>query len=140
VPRHTHTHHDQLTADLPTAYQSTVQYVQHVATATGAEYTNTVAELRTHLAQELGHATVLAEQVDFLGGVPSTAVPPVTPMTDTATALAADLDLEVRQLERYRERVAQATDLGLVDVAEALKPLLTETQEHVRDLKTALGR
>ncbi len=131
---------DLLNEDLETEYQSIVQYVQHVATATGAEYTNTVAELRTHLTQELGHATVLAEQVDFLGGVPSTAVPSVAAATDTAAALSADLDLEVRQLERYRDRVAQATDLGLADVAEALRPLLTETQEHVRDLRTALGR
>ena len=48
--------------------------------------------------------------------------------------------LETRQLERYRERVQQATDLGLADVAEALRPLLTQTQEHVRDLSAALGR
>jgi bacterioferritin len=136
----THKLIDLLNEDLETEYQSIVQYVQHVATATGAEYTNTVAELRTHLTQELVHATVLAEQVDFLGGIPSTSAPPVPALTDTAAALAADLDLETRQLERYRERVAQATDLGLVDVAEALKPLLTDTQEHVRDLKTALGR
>jgi bacterioferritin len=31
-------------------------------------------------------------------------------------------------------------ELGLADVAEALRPLLEQTQEHVRDLQTALGR
>jgi bacterioferritin len=31
-------------------------------------------------------------------------------------------------------------DLGLADVAEALRPLLEQTQEHVRDLQTVLGR
>jgi bacterioferritin len=54
--------------------------------------------------------------------------------------LQADLDLETRQLERYRERVQQATDGELPDVAEALRPLLTQTQEHVRDLQGALGQ
>ncbi len=54
-------------------------------------------------------------------------------------ALEDDLELEQRQLERYRERVQQATDAGFVDVAEALRPLLTQTQEHVRDLQTVLG-
>jgi hypothetical protein len=29
--------------------------------------------------------------------------------------------------------------MSLIDVAEALRPLLTQTQEHVRDLQTALG-
>jgi bacterioferritin len=36
--------------------------------------------------------------------------------------------------------VQDATDLGLVDVAEALRPLLTQTQDHVRDLQTGLGQ
>ena len=59
---------------------------------------------------------------------------------DSRGALESDLRLEVDQLDRYRDRVRQATDLGLVDVAEALRPLLTQTQEHVRDLQSALGR
>jgi bacterioferritin len=54
-------------------------------------------------------------------------------------ALVADLRLERRQLERYRERFAQANDLGLADVGEAWRPLLEQTQEHVRDLQSALG-
>ena len=59
---------------------------------------------------------------------------------DSQAALQADLDLETEQLERYRARVQEATDVGLPDVAEALRPLLTQTQEHVRDLQSALGQ
>ena len=62
------------------------------------------------------------------------------PFTDSREALEADLSLEADQLERYRRRVEEAADAGLPDVAEALRPLLTQTQEHVRDLQTALGR
>jgi bacterioferritin len=129
-----------LNGDLETEFQSIVQYVRHVATISGPEYMSTVDELKIHLGQELQHATTLAEQVSFLGGEPSTALPAVAATADSRGALEADLDLETHQLERYRERVQQATDLGLADVAEALRPLLTETQEHVRDLSAALGR
>ena len=66
-------------------------------------------------------------------------VPPVNRCDDSTSALQADLDLETRQLDRYRERVQQATDMGLPDVAEAIRPVLTQTQEHVRDLQNALG-
>jgi bacterioferritin len=59
--------------------------------------------------------------------------------TDARAALRADLELETSQLERYRERVQQANELDLADVAEALRPLLTQTQEHVRDLQSAIG-
>ena len=129
-----------LNEDLKTELQSIVQYVQHVAIVTGPEFLSTVEELRKHLTQELSHAVTLAEQVSFLGGVPGTEVPPVAPVSDTRAALEADLELETRQLQRYRDRVQQATDLGLIDVAEVLRPLLTETQEHVRDLQGALDR
>jgi bacterioferritin (cytochrome b1) len=55
-----------LNADLQTEYQSIVQYVQHISIVKGAEYLSAIDELRAHLAQELQHALVLAEQVDFL--------------------------------------------------------------------------
>jgi bacterioferritin len=129
-----------LNEDLQTEYQSLIQYVNHVATISGAEYLSVIDELKVHLQQELTHAQILAEQVSFLGGSPTTEVAPVEPATDSRAALVADLRLETSQLERYRERFAQATELGLADVAEALRPLLEQTQEHVRDLQTVLGQ
>ena len=129
-----------LNEDLQTEFQSIVQYTNHVATITGAEYMSIVDELKTHLGQELQHAQVLAEQIAFLGGQPATAGLPAVAADGGAAALQADLDLESDQLLRYRERYGQANDLGLADVAEALRPLLDQTQEHVRDLQTALGK
>jgi bacterioferritin len=128
-----------LNEDLGTEYQSIVQYTNHVATITGPEYLSIIDELKVHLSQELSHAQILAEQVAFLGGEPSTEVPPVEPAGDSWIALKADLKLETEQLERYRQRCGQADRLELPDVAEALRPLLEQTQEHVRDLRTALG-
>jgi bacterioferritin len=130
---------DALNEDLQSEYQSIVQYISHVATVTGAEYLSVIDELKVHLTQELSHAQILAEQIAFLGGTPSTTVPDVENASGSE-ALAADLRLETNQLERYRQRFSQAMDLGLADVAEALRPLLEQTQEHVRDLQTALGR
>ncbi|MBV9582944.1 MAG: ferritin-like domain-containing protein [Chloroflexi bacterium] len=125
--------------DLGTEYRSIVQYNQHLATLKGLEVQSLLGELKQHLGQELNHAMILAEQIDFLGGVPTVHVPPIPSITETKAALRLDLELEEQQLERYRERIQQAQDLGLPDVAEALRPLLEQTQEHVRDLRTALG-
>jgi bacterioferritin len=131
-----------LNGDLASEYQSIVQYVQHIALLSGPEAQALTDELRTHLTQELTHATTLAEQIEFIGGTPTVSVPDVPvppPSRDTGAILALDLDLESRQLDRYRERSQQASDLALPDVAEALRPLLQQTQEHVRDLRAALG-
>src|SRR5688572_7158535 len=102
-----------LNEDLETEYRSIVQYVQHLAVAKGAEFQALADAVRPHLKQELEHATTLAEQIDFLGGVPTTTVPQVPSESDTRRAFELDLELEERQLERYRERYQQATDLGL---------------------------
>lgn len=128
-----------LNEDLTSEYQSIVQYNLHISTVTGPEYVSTVDELTRHLTQELNHARVLASQVSFLGGRPTTTVREVPATEGSRQALEADLRLEREQLERYRERFAQANDLGLADVGEALRPLLEQTQEHVQDLQSALG-
>ena len=126
--------------DLSLEYRSIVQYTQHIATLKGLEVQSILGELRAHVSQELEHAISLAEQIDFLGGVPTVKVPEVPTQTDTMAALKLDLELEERQLDRYRERIDQAVELSLRDVAEALRPLLSQTQEHVRDLQSALGK
>ena len=131
---------DLLNEDLSSEYQSIVQYNLHISTVTGPEFVSTIDELTKHLGQELVHAQVLASQVSFLGGVPTTRVREVPATSDSRGALEADLQLEEEQLDRYRERFAQAGELGLADVGEALRPLLEQTQEHVQDLRMALGR
>ncbi len=131
---------ESLNEDLQTEFQSVVQYVQHTATITGPEYLSTIDELKVQFGQELRHAQILADQIAFLGGVPTTRVPNVPEWTNSKEALRADLGLQEGQLGRYRRRFAQANELGLADVAEDLRPLLEQTQEHVRDLQGALGQ
>jgi bacterioferritin len=131
---------EHLNRDLMLEYQSIVQYVSHIATVKGAQYQQTVAELASHLTQEVEHAKIVAQQVDFLGGCPTTNVPAEPPKKDAEAALLDDLELEREQLDRYRERIEQARELGLPDVAEALAPVLKETQDHIRDLEATLWR
>lgn len=130
---------ERLNEDLGTEYQSIVQYIQHIATVKGPEYHSITEELDNHLAQELQHAKILAQQIDFLGGTPTVKVPDIPDAPDGASALKADMELEEHQLDRYRQRVADANELGLPDVAEALRPLLQQTQDHVRELQDALN-
>lgn len=131
---------EKLNDDLASEFRSIVQYVQHISSIKGAEYQQVVSELREHLSQELGHATILAEQIDFLGGTAGCDVPSFETKDDAGAALEQDLALEERQLKRYRQRIDEASELGLPDVAEALSSLLTQTQDHVHDLRAALGQ
>ncbi|HEX3669709.1 MAG TPA: ferritin-like domain-containing protein, partial [Acidimicrobiia bacterium] len=70
-----------LNGDLELEFRSIVQYTQHAATVKGVEFQPIADKIRPHLRQELEHATVLAEQIDFLGGEPTTHVPEVPNQT-----------------------------------------------------------
>lgn len=129
---------EKLNEDLSMEFRSILQYVQHVATMKGARYQNMIEELENHIHQEVTHAKTLARQIDFLGGTPSSTAASFETVSDTRKAMQQDLELEERQLQRYRERVAEAEQLELPDVAEALAPLLQQTQDHVRELRVAL--
>jgi bacterioferritin len=130
---------DALNEDLASEYRSIIQYIQHISSVKGAKYQQTLQELDKHLAQELQHAMTLARQIDFLGGTATNVTQPFETKTEARAALQQDLALEERQLQRYRSRVAQATELGLPDVAEALSPLLEQTQDHIRELRAAVN-
>src|ERR1019366_19748 len=115
-----------LNEDLGTEYQSIVQYINHIATITGAEFLGVIDELKLHLGQELSHAQVLAEQVSFLGGEPATTVPAVERASDSRLALKADLRLvtdpcngpSTKSLLARSLLYRAARDLGNVQAAE----------------------
>lgn len=131
---------EELNGDLSLELRSIVQYVQHISLVKGAKYQQTLGELDRHVKQELDHALILSRQIEFLGGTPTNEVPGFETRSEPDAALAQDLELEERQLERYRARVGQAARLDLPDVAEALAPVLHETQDHIRELRSALDR
>lgn len=130
---------DLLNDDLSLELRSILQYVKHIAVIKGPEYQQTLNELSHHVKQELEHALILAKQIDFLGGEPTTDADRVPLDTADHPPLEQDLMLEELQLERYRERTEQASDAGLPDVAEALAPILQETQDHIRELRSSLA-
>ncbi len=54
--------------------------------------------------------------------------------------LQQDLDGEEDAIKRYTERVAQAEELNLYHLAQALRTILAMEQEHAMDLQEALGK
>ncbi len=98
-----------------------------------------VAELEVHAGQELQHALTIAKQIDYLGGMPTTNSLPVKQSDDAREMLRADLDNETDTIRAYRERVVQCESLHEYAIAEDIREILREEQEHQIDLATALG-
>jgi bacterioferritin len=50
-----------------------------------------------------------------------------------------DLDNETETIKNYRKRVKQAEAVGHFALAEQLRKIISQEQEHQHDLATALG-
>jgi bacterioferritin len=128
-----------LNEDLSREYQAIIAYVVYSQVLKGAQYMNIAAELETHAAEELKHALIVAKQIDYLGGQP-TVTPLAVKTSDKAEdMLRFDLDNENETIRNYRQRVRQCEALGEYALAEHLREILVNEQEHQIDLATALG-
>jgi len=130
---------DLLNEDLEREYQAIIAYVVYSQVLKGAEYMNIADELAVHAAEELKHALVISNQIDYLGGMPATK-PKLVKTSDKATdMLQFDLDNETETIRNYRDRVRQADALGEFALGEHLRDILMDEQDHQIALATALG-
>src|SRR5437588_9566917 len=129
-----------LNEDLAREYQAIIAYVIYSQVLKGAAYMNIADQLEQHAAQELQHALTISRQIDYLGGMPTTTPKPVRTSEDAEQMLRFDLDNENETVRNYRERVRQCEALGEYAMAEHIREILVDEQEHQIDLATALGK
>lgn len=130
---------DLLNEDLAGEYQAIMSYVIYSQVIKGAQYMTIAKELELHAAEELSHALIISKQIDYLGGMPTTTAKPVKTSTDAAAMLRFDLENENETVQRYRARVRQCEALGEYAMAEQIRNILIQEQDHQIELATALG-
>jgi len=130
---------DRLNEDLSREYQAIIAYVVYSQVLKGAQYMNIAKELEKHAADELKHAITISKHIDYLGGMPTATPKPVKQSEDAEEMLRADLKNESDTIRAYRERVVQCETLGEYAIAEDIREILRQEQEHLVDLATALG-
>lgn len=129
-----------LNEDLAREYQAIIAYVVYSQVLKGAPYMNIAGELEKHARQELDHALTIAKQIDYLGGMPTVTPKAVKTSEVAEEMLRFDLDNENETIRNYRERVRQCEELGEYALAEQIRAILVNEQEHQIDLATALGK
>ena len=128
-----------LNEDLSREYQAIIAYVVYSQVLTGAAYMDIAAQLELHAKQELDHALIISRQIDYLGKMPAVTAKPVRTSTDPKEMLRFDLDNENETIRNYRDRVRQCEALGEYAMAEQIRQILVQEQDHQIDLATALG-
>jgi bacterioferritin len=130
---------EHLNDDLYREYQAIIAYVIYSQVLKGAEYMAIAKELEQHATEELAHALKISKHIDYLGGMPTTKVMPVKVSDDPRVMLRADLENETTTIRNYRDRVQQCEMLHEYAIAEDIREILRQEQEHQIDLATALG-
>ncbi|HEY3940245.1 MAG TPA: ferritin-like domain-containing protein [Bryobacteraceae bacterium] len=128
-----------LNEDLEREYQAIIAYTVYSQVLKGAPYMNIAAELAIHAGEELAHAIILANQIDYLGGMPSVVPKPVKTSEKAEEMLRFDLDNENNTIRNYRLRIKQCEALEEYALAEQLRGILVQEQDHQTALATALG-
>lgn len=130
---------DLLNEDLAREYQAIIAYVNYSQVIKGAEFMDIAGELEKHAAEELAHALKISKQIDYLGGMPVVTPKPVRTSKNAQEMLRFDLENEMTTVENYRQRIRQAEAMGEFALAECLRDIIVQEQEHEIDLATALG-
>jgi bacterioferritin len=128
-----------LNEDLSREYQAIIAYVVYSQVLTGAAYTDIAAQLEIHAKQELDHALIISRQIDYLGKMPAVTPKPVRTSKDPREMLRFDLENENETVRNYRDRIGQCEALGEYALAEQIRQILVQEQDHQIDLATALG-
>ena len=130
---------DALNEDLAREYQAIIAYTVYSNVLSGAQWMSIANELKVHATEELQHAMIIADQIDYLGGMP-TGTPKEVRLSEKAEdMLRFDLDNETETIRNYRQRVKQAEALGHYALAEQIRKIITDEQDHQHALATALG-
>jgi bacterioferritin len=128
-----------LNEDLSREYQAIISYIVYSQVLKGAEYMSIADQLEIHAGQELKHALIISKQIDYLGKMPSVTPKPVRTSDKAKDMLRFDLENENDTIRNYRERVRQCEALGEFAMAEQIRQILVDEQDHQIDLATALG-
>ena len=128
-----------LQEDLAREYKAIIQYIIFSQKLDSAKYMNIAEELKVHAHEELDHALAIANQLDYFGAYPTHEPEPVEVSEENEGMLWADLQAEDETVLHYRERIRQAESLGEYALAEVLRAIVKQEQEHQIDLATALG-
>jgi bacterioferritin len=128
-----------LNEDLAREYQAIIAYVVYSQVLSGAQYMNIAAQLEIHARQELDHALILSRQIDYLGKMPEVTPKSVRTSKNPTEMLQYDLENENETIRNYRTRIRQCEALGEYAMAEQIRQILMQEQDHQIDLATALG-
>lgn len=129
---------DGLNEDLAAEYQAVIFYTVAAQLMTGADRPELRALFESEVADEQGHAELLARKIIALGGEPTTEPAPVRLGSSNEERVRLALEAEVDTISRYRQRIKQAEAAGETGLQVRLEDLVADETEHKEEMEMIL--
>ncbi|MEX0785724.1 MAG: ferritin-like domain-containing protein [Dehalococcoidia bacterium] len=120
---------------------STIQYLWHHIQARGIQSPAIAGMFKSVSMVEMSHAERIAERIDLLGGVPTTALDKITPGAhgNVARMLRDNVAAEKKAVAMYQQLVQMARDANDPVSRVIFEEILGETEEHAHELSKLLA-
>lgn len=129
---------DGLNEDLANEYASVIMYTNYAAVVTGMYRQVLKPFFEEEATDELGHALYLAEKIKTLGGEPTITPADVKQTDNVKEMLENSRRAEKETIERYKKRVKQAEELGLIELQVKLEDLIADETNHMEEMDRLL--
>jgi bacterioferritin len=127
-----------LNVDLANEYQAIITYITYASTVTGIYREEMKEFFLREVPDELRHAQFLASKIAALGGTPITTPAPVPAASDLKQMLENVHRAEAETIERYKQRMRQAEELGDYGLANDLQQIISEETAHKESIEMIL--
>lgn len=129
-----------LNADLSDELAAIVQYMWHHVMATGKESPEIAEIFAATSKDEMKHAEMLAERLDYYGAVPTTVPTAIKVGGKLDRMMLEDLAGEEQAMAAYRAHIKLATELDDPVTRLMLEQILTDEEEHADTWRTIMEK
>ncbi|MBI4317719.1 MAG: ferritin [Chloroflexi bacterium] len=130
---------DALNKDLSDELAAIVQYMWHHVMGAGMDSAAITAQMRLTSLDEMRHAEMIAERIDYLGGVPTATLSQVLVGGELRKMIQDDLDGENRAIAGYKEHIKLCFELSDHTTRVLLETILSDEERHAHTWETILG-
>jgi bacterioferritin len=116
-----------------------IQYMGHHYMAEGMESPAVIEMFKSTAIDEMKHAEMLGERINYLGGEPTTQPSNIKRGGDLRKMIQDDLDSENAAIAQYKEHIKLCAEEGDPTSRLMLEGILSDEEGHADNWETTLG-
>ena len=133
---------DLLNECLSREYDAIIRYGFYSQIANRAVYRHTAGEIETHAQEKLQHALGISDQIYSLGGMAEIKIKPKLAhrLYNMEEVVSLELEANSEEIRNYQELVRQCETRNDYALAEQMRGILRNEQQHQMDQAAALAK